>query len=69
MNKHIGVRFLGLSIDQIVSIDDSRGISIDAPFSLSIDYSIGISIDALLSEAGARVEWCSLCFLNRLSPY
>ena len=48
MNKPISVRFLGLSIDQIVSIDDSRGISIDAPFSPSIDYSIGISIDAFL---------------------
>ena len=30
INKLIGVRFLGLSIDQIVSIDDSRGISIDS---------------------------------------
>ena len=46
MNKPIGVHFLGLSIDQIyVSIDDSRGISIDTPFAPSIDYSIGISID------------------------
>ena len=45
-NKPIGVHFLGLPIDTtLVSIGDSRGISIDTLISLSIDYSIGISIN------------------------
>ena len=45
-NKPISVRFLGLSIDTtLVSIDDSRGKSIDTLISLSINYSIGISIN------------------------
>ncbi|WZZ03103.1 hypothetical protein YC2023_089024 [Brassica napus] len=33
-----------------LSIDDSRGISTDTPFTTSIDYSIGISIDTLLAS-------------------
>ena len=45
-NKPIVVRFLGLSIDTtLVSIYDSRGISIDTSVLLSINYFIRISID------------------------
>ena len=52
-----------------MSIDDSRGISINTPFAPSIDYSIGISIGAFLVKLYARVELCSLGFLDQLLPY
>ena len=41
-----------------MSIDDSRGISIDSPFAPSIDYSIGISIDALLEPDWFKRSGC-----------
>ena len=77
-NKPVGVRILGLSIDTTlvsiddsrgISIDDSRGISIDTLISLSIDYYIEISIDECLVKLYARVELCSLGFLDQLSSY
>ena len=52
-----------------MSIDDSRGISIDTLVVPSIDYSIGISIDAFLVKLYARIELCSLGFLDQRSPY
>ena len=52
-----------------MSIDDSRVISIDTLVVRSIDYSIRISIDAFLVKPYARVELCSLDFLDQLSPY
>ena len=52
-----------------MSTDDSRGMSIDTLVVPSIDYSIGISIDSSLVKLYARVELCSLGFLDQLSPY
>ena len=52
-----------------MSIDDSRGISIDTLVVPSIDYYIGISIDTFLVKLYARVELGSLGFLDQLSPY
>ena len=48
-------------------IDDSRGISIDTPFTTSIDYSIGISIDTLLASFARGLIKYSLGFLDQLS--
>ena len=52
-----------------MSIDDSRGISIDTLDVPSIDYSILISIDAFIVKLYTRAELCSLDFLDQLSPY
>ena len=50
-----------------MSIDDSRGILIDTPFTTSIDFSIGISIDTLLASFACGLIKYSLGFLDQLS--
>ncbi|KAF3546175.1 hypothetical protein DY000_02007338 [Brassica cretica] len=70
--KQVGVDGDDYDADTIISEKENRenlGISIDTPFAPSIDYSIGISIDAFLVKLYARVELCSLGFIDQLLPY